>query len=228
MLDVVFGLRPERPADGGGNGLSDKVWSLLQDCWAALPGARPTCENVVHRIGVLVSANRLQQWRDDANSAAASPQDGREDDHAVPHENGVKADHGRQHGRISGWVAVRAQGGAFVGNRPAPAPGVNTLGCDVVHPVAGTDPEREPNKRRGIQRDPPFIKHVRCGIRASGVHRVFVMSMLTVPFCSALRVSRSCPGSRAEALDAERTLARANYNFMEDERLCAIALEIAA
>lgn len=46
------GMRPGRSVNGLGNGLTDKVWSVLQDCWVAWPEARPTCEDVVHRIGL--------------------------------------------------------------------------------------------------------------------------------------------------------------------------------
>lgn len=51
MLKVLAGTRPERPVDGVGSVLTDKVWAILQDCWGASPEARPICEVVVYRIG---------------------------------------------------------------------------------------------------------------------------------------------------------------------------------
>lgn len=36
---------------GGANGLTDEVWSVMENCWEASPDARPSCAEVVHRLG---------------------------------------------------------------------------------------------------------------------------------------------------------------------------------
>lgn len=52
MFKVVFSdARPPRPPEPAGNrGLSDEVWSLMQDCWAVRPNERPNMTTVVARV----------------------------------------------------------------------------------------------------------------------------------------------------------------------------------
>ncbi|KAG6832085.1 hypothetical protein H0H87_002913 [Tephrocybe sp. NHM501043] len=51
MLQVTKGARPIRKiGEGSENGLTDDIWSLMQDCWATEPVDRPTIEMVINRL----------------------------------------------------------------------------------------------------------------------------------------------------------------------------------
>lgn len=51
MEVAVHDERPPRPPQPAGErGLSDAVWSLIQDCWAVQPAERPSMTAVRSRI----------------------------------------------------------------------------------------------------------------------------------------------------------------------------------
>ncbi|KAF9457681.1 kinase-like domain-containing protein [Collybia nuda] len=56
MLKVRSGIRPARPPPSSpawtGNGLTEKIWSLMLDCWAGDPNTRPTIGEAIDRLHV--------------------------------------------------------------------------------------------------------------------------------------------------------------------------------
>lgn len=52
---VLEGKRPPRPSDeqSSARGLNDKIWHLIENCWAQNHSERPTAENILERLRVL-------------------------------------------------------------------------------------------------------------------------------------------------------------------------------
>lgn len=46
--------RPPQPAED--RGLTDEVWSLIEDCWATQPGDRPNVTTIVSRIRSIIAS----------------------------------------------------------------------------------------------------------------------------------------------------------------------------
>lgn len=54
MLKIRFGSRPSRPPTSsmswGAWGLTEDIWSLMQDCWKEVPEELPTVEVTIQRL----------------------------------------------------------------------------------------------------------------------------------------------------------------------------------
>jgi len=61
IMGVMRGKRPPRPMHGLSRtrGISDKLWTLVEDCWAQDPTQRPTAGQIVERLRL------LPNWQDD-------------------------------------------------------------------------------------------------------------------------------------------------------------------
>lgn len=55
MHKVCLGKQPSRPVSSSPSwsdwGLTEPIWALMEDCWAANPAARPTIEQFIERLG---------------------------------------------------------------------------------------------------------------------------------------------------------------------------------
>jgi hypothetical protein len=58
MRAVTRGERPLRPLDDRCRvrGLNDKIWGVIDDCWAQEPAHRPTAYQIMERLRVLLTS----------------------------------------------------------------------------------------------------------------------------------------------------------------------------
>lgn len=50
ILRILNGKRPERPTFQGGPQMSDKLWSVVEQCWAQSPSDRPLSSELVELV----------------------------------------------------------------------------------------------------------------------------------------------------------------------------------
>ncbi|GLB37866.1 putative protein tyrosine kinase [Lyophyllum shimeji] len=80
--EIKSGERPSRPPDSSpswnGWGLTEQIWGLMKECWAAIPAARPTADDVVDRLTSMLSPKDIQlRERTRRNSMALYRQEAR-------------------------------------------------------------------------------------------------------------------------------------------------------
>ncbi|KAF8056270.1 kinase-like domain-containing protein [Lyophyllum atratum] len=75
MHKVMSGVRPARPSDSTGAwlewGLTESIWSLMEDCWKQNPKERPSIEQVISRLTSNLTGKRHPSTSDNILSPAA-------------------------------------------------------------------------------------------------------------------------------------------------------------
>ncbi|GLB42987.1 putative cysteine protease [Lyophyllum shimeji] len=73
ILKITSGARPARPKPLSPSwqqwGLTENIWTVMQDCWKRDPLERPSIEEVIRRL----SSERLQDYRSSASGTVLSP-----------------------------------------------------------------------------------------------------------------------------------------------------------
>jgi len=62
VVEITNGTRPKKPEDAASLGFTDRMWGILERCWSANKGARPTLAAVLSCLSeaVLSSEDRWQ------------------------------------------------------------------------------------------------------------------------------------------------------------------------